>query len=425
MARSIVRAETASPGKPAAAPGRPRLLFLCQTLPFPPDGGVSIRSYNILRLLSRAFDVTALCFYRKSTRASMDAVNAGVAGLSEFAHTEAFAIPQEHNRPRLVWDHLRSVARRRVYTQFAYHSAVFSSRLHELLSDRDFGLVHLDSLDLSGYLPALRDLPVVCTHHNIESALMRRRAATESSALLRPYLQLQANLTEAEERYWCDRVTLNVTVSETDRDRLSRLAPGARVTTVPNGVDTAAFQPTRGDQRGLVFVGGYTWYPNRDAMAFFAREILPLVRLADTELPVTWVGRAPEGVRSRYAAEHRMRLTGYVADIRPDVDAAACYVVPLRVGGGTRLKILDAWAMGKPVVSTSVGCEGLDARDGENILIRDTPQAFAEAVKAVLGDEELRRRLGEGARRTAERTYDWEVIGEAMINDYLALANAR
>ncbi|HEV2735546.1 MAG TPA: glycosyltransferase family 4 protein, partial [Longimicrobiaceae bacterium] len=118
-------------------------------------------------------------------------------------------------------------------------------------------------------------------------------------------------------------------------------------------------------------------------------------------------------------------LTGYVEDIRPYVQRAACYVVPLRVGGGTRLKILDAWAMGKAVVSTSIGCEGLDARDGDNVLVRDDPAEFAAAVRQVLDDEGLRARLGEGARRTAEEVYDWEVIGRSMNREYLALLGGR
>ncbi|HEV2130469.1 MAG TPA: glycosyltransferase family 4 protein, partial [Longimicrobiaceae bacterium] len=117
-------------------------------------------------------------------------------------------------------------------------------------------------------------------------------------------------------------------------------------------------------------------------------------------------------------------LTGYVEDPRPFVRDAACYVVPLRVGGGTRLKILEAWGMGKAVVSTSIGCEGLDAVDGENILIRDTPETFAEAVRAVLHDPELRGRLGAAARATAERRYSWEVIGGPMVRRYLELIPA-
>ncbi len=405
-------------------PSRPKLLFLCQTLPFPPDGGVQIRTYNVLRLLARTFDVTALCFYRTGTCPTEGAVGAAVAGLEALpgvAGVEAFPIPQEHSRPRLAWDHLRSVASRRAYTVFSYESAAYRARVEELLRTRRFDLVHVDSLDLSGYLPLLRGTPVVCVHHNVESALLRRRADNESSTPRRRYVALQADLLEAEERRWCGRMALNVAVSEEDRRRFGRLAPGAPFTVVPNGVDTDTFRPASVPQAGVVFVGGYSWYPNRDALVHFAEDVLPLLRAQVPGVAVHWVGRAPDEVRREYRERHGMELTGYVEDIRPTVQAAACYVVPLRVGGGTRLKILDAWAMGKAVVSTSVGCEGLDARDGENILVRDDPAEFAAAVRRVLEDETLRARLGEGARRTAEEVYEWEVIGRSMTREYLAL----
>lgn len=407
---------------------RPKLLFLCQTLPFPPDGGVQIRSFHVLRLLARTFDVTALCFYRAGICPSEESVRAAVAGLEALpgvAGVEAFPIPQEHGRARLAWDHLRSVAARRPYTVYAYESSAFRGRVEELLRTRGFDLVHVDSLDLSGYLPALRGTPVVCVHHNVESALLRRRAENERSPVLRRYVAHQAGLLEAEERRWCGRVALNVAVSAEDRRRFERLAPGARFAVVPNGVDTGTFRPAPGPQRGIVFVGGYSWYPNRDALAHFAEDILPLLRGGGADAGVRWVGRAPDDVRRAYRERHGMELTGYVDDIRPLVREAACYVVPLRVGGGTRLKILDAWAMGKAVVSTSVGCEGLDARDGENILVRDDPAEFAAAVRRVLEDDVLRARLGEGARRTAEEVYEWEVIGRSMTREYAALLDGR
>lgn len=397
---------------------RPALLFLCQTLPFPPDGGVQIRSFNILKLLAAFFDITALCFYRRANRRTEDAVARGVAGFAELARVEAFPIPQEHTRVRLGWDHLRSVALRRVYTRYAYDSGDYRKRLNALLASRHFDLVHVDSLDLSAYLPAVSHLPVVCTHHNVESELLRRRARTEARALTRRYLALQADLMEAEEREWCSQVQLNVTVSPNDAERLMEIAPGARVAVVPNGVDTQMFQPSADPGDGLVFVGGSSWHPNREAMAFFVDEILPEVRREHPDVTVTWVGRSPADLREEYRRRHGVELTGYVEDIRPHVQKAACYVAPLQVGGGTRLKILDAWAMGKAVVSTSVGCEGLAARDEDNILVRDEPRQFAAAVNRILQDTKLRARLGASARETAERLYDWDVIGNRMIGAY-------
>jgi glycosyltransferase involved in cell wall biosynthesis len=393
-------------------------LFLCQTLPYPPDGGVAIRSYNTLRLLSERYDVTSLCFYR---RAVMKDVGASVGALRRLGgEVEAFPIEQEHGRLRLLADHVRSMTRGRVYTVAAYESVPFRRRLTELLASRQFDLAHVDSLDLSAYLPLLASIPTVCVHHNVESSLLRRRAATESSAARRAYLRFQADLMEREERTWCPRVALNVAVSDADRSELERLAPGSKFAVVPNGVDVHAFTPGAPADRGIVFVGGMTWFPNKDALQHFARDILPVLRAGGCRDDVTWVGRALPGATEAYAAQG-ITLTGYVDDIRPYVQQAACYIVPLRVGGGTRLKILDAWAMGKAVVSTSVGCEGLDARDGWNILIRDDPRDFAEAVRRVLGGGELRSSLGANARATAERIYSWDVIGESMFADYEAV----
>ena len=269
-------------------------------------------------------------------------------------------------------------------------------------------------------------MPIVAGHHNVESALLRRRAENESSVMRRRYLELQAGLTENEERRWCPRAAVNLAVSDADKADFERLVPGARFEVIPNGVDVDVFVPSTGDAKeGIVFVGGMSWFPNADALEYFDEEILPLLRARDEHVKVTWVGRAKPDVIERYA-QRGVQLTGHVDDIRPYVGAAACYVVPLRIGGGTRLKILDAWAMGKAVVSTSVGCEGLDAVDGQNILIRDDPAAFAAAVSMVLRDSGLRASLEKNARAVAEQKYSWNVIGEKMRKVYgEVLAGAR
>ena len=173
---------------------------------------------------------------------------------------------------------------------------------------------------------------------------------------------------------------------------------------------------------GIAYVGGTNPFPNLDALQFFAADVLPHVRAA-VDVPVTWIGRASREQQREYAERHAIDLTGYVDDVKPLLRAAACHIVPLRVGGGTRLKILSSWAMGKPVVSTSVGCEGLAAKDGENILIRDEPAAFAEAIVSVLNNRNLRGRLGEQGRRTVEHSYSWDTVGRQMNAAYLSVAH--
>lgn len=395
---------------------RPTLLFLCHTLPYPPDGGVWIRTYNILRLLARVYDVTLLCFERTLADgpATPDVIEKSADALRELAAVEVFPLQYIRSRRRLLTDHLRSAASARVFTRYLYESRAFRGRLRALVQSHHFDLVHVDSLDLSGYLAEVSSLPVVCTHHNVESQLLQRRAEAEKNPLIRGYIGYQARLMRGEEQRWCPRADLNVTVSQQDRETLRGLAPTARIAVVPNGVDTTYFAPRGTGKEGVAFVGSNTWFANRDALAYFAEEILPLIRAKYANVPVYWVGAATEGDRRRYQEQFGITMTGYADDVRDYIAKALCYVVPLRVGGGTRLKILDAWSMGKAIVSTSVGCEGLDTVPEGNILVADTAQTFADSVLRVLRDAELRQRLGAGGRATVERTYSWDVIGESM-----------
>jgi polysaccharide biosynthesis protein PslH len=404
---------------------RPRLLFLCHTLPYPPDGGPWIRTFHVLRLLAQAFDITALCFERAGARSGFHAGEAvsSLETLRGLADIEVFPVPQRHSRLRYLWDHARSAASGRVYTRYLYDSTAFRRRLDDALSSTRFDLVHVDSLDLAGYLPACRGLPVVCVHHDIESTLLQRRGCIDQTLWRRAYLRYQARLMRRVERRWCGRIALNVVCSAHDARLLKRIAPAASVAVVPNGVDVSEFQSGTGTGRGVAFVGGTSPFPNADALRFFCEQILPHLRSADGTVPVRWIGRASAREQQDFRERYGVDLTGYLADARPAMEDAACHVVPIRAGGGTRLKILNAWSMGKAVVSTSVGCEGLAAVDGSNILIRDDPRAFAEAILAVLGDAELRARLGARGRATVEEIYSWDVIGRNMLDTYLSVIN--
>jgi len=390
------------------------LLVLSHRVPYPPHNGAALRTYNMLRILAREYDITGLCFDRADRATAHLSLSERLAGLSSFGHFEAFPIPQELDRFRLVRDHALSLATGRPYTWYTHDSAPLLGRLETVLAERSFDVVHVDSLDLVRLLPLVRRLPIICTHHNVESALLRRRAGTERAPAA-AYLRHQANAIERAEREWLPRVALNIAVSPEDAEQLRALAPSARVAVVPNGVDVDYFAPrAEGAGAGCVFVGGTSWYPNRDALHWFAGDVMPRLRARGITPDVVWVGRATEAERREFGAIAGLRLTGYVDDIRPYVARAACYIVPLRVGGGTRLKLLDAWAMGKAVVSTSIGAEGLGARDGVDVLLADTADAFADAVAVLLRDEAVRRRIEDEARRTAVSRFSWSTIGETV-----------
>jgi len=396
---------------------RPGLLYLGHNLPYPPHEGALIRSYHTVRLLSQAFDVSAVYFYRKGTSFSKEDRDRALERLGDFGPALAHPIAQEHSRGRLLVDHAKSLLSGRPYTFWMHKSRSFQADMERILDERRIDIVHVDSLDLLSYLPLLGSHPVVLSHHNIESSLLRRRAIPEPP-IKRGYIGYQAKLVELAERTWAPRVQLNVTVSEADADHLRALAPGAKVVVIPNGVDTREFVPQPTDPSGgIVFVGGYSWFPNPDGMEYFAQEILPLLRHTHPDVPVRWIGKAPDDAVAKFAALG-IEMLGYVDDIRPHVREARCAIVPLRVGGGTRLKILDAWAMGKAVVSTPLGAEGLECHEGDNILLAESPEGFAEAIRRVLDDKDLRARLEHGARATVVEGYDWERLGKRMYESY-------
>jgi glycosyltransferase involved in cell wall biosynthesis len=200
-------------------------------------------------------------------------------------------------------------------------------------------------------------------------------------------------------------------VSDADRDTLQRLYGPLRspVAVVPTGVDTTYFAPPPADPRHthLVFTGSMDWLPNEDGMLFFVREVLPLIRQLEPAVTLSIVGRAPTPAIERLASESGIEVTGRVDDVRPHIARGAVYVVPLRIGGGTRLKIFEAMAMAKAVVSTTIGAEGLPVRDGEHLRIADTPRAFADAVLHLLQHDAERERLGRQARQLVVDRYDW------------------
>jgi glycosyltransferase involved in cell wall biosynthesis len=229
------------------------------------------------------------------------------------------------------------------------------------------------------------------------------------------YVYLQARKLRHYEDRMVGRFDTNLTVSARDRDLLLERVPAARVDVIPNGVDTEYFQASNGEQaaNSLIFVGGLTWFPNYDAITYFNESIWPLIRARLPDATLTLVGRMPSGFdTSRLPAGIDAR--GFVDDIRPLVANAAAFIVPLRVGGGTRLKILDALAMGKAIVSTSIGCEGIDVTPGENILVGDSPEDFTNQVVRVCQDAPLRNSLGREGRKLVEEKYAWKLIGSRL-----------
>jgi glycosyltransferase involved in cell wall biosynthesis len=402
---------------------RRRILFLSQCLPYPPHSGVTKRTYHILQELQREFDVTLVAFSRRVHQPNAASVARAATVLrGELSDVmNPVRINSDYSLARKLRNHAWSVLSREPYIFHEYSDARFGQELHHALVRARPDMIHVDSMDLYRWLPSLPMVPTACTHHSIESELLRLQANHSPNRVVRSYIEHQAELMEKVERRLCPRFDLNVMTSEVDSERLSALAPGARTAVIPNGVDIDFFRPSSPENvvpGRVVFLGPTYMFPNRDAVEFFLGDAWPLIRQRCAESTFHLIGKNSVDEKARFESNPGVTCNGHVPDIRPHFAEAAVSIVPIRVGGGTRLKILDAWSMGTAVISTSVGCEGLETIDGRNILIRDDPTQFAEAVVQVLRDRALRDRLGREARKTAEERYAWSVVGRKLVASY-------
>jgi glycosyltransferase involved in cell wall biosynthesis len=281
-----------------------------------------------------------------------------------------------------------------------------------LMSSAGVDVCVADFLAATPNLPLNGPVPVVFFAHNVEHVIWRRLSQNEPRLWRRALLELEWRKMRRVEARACARSRVTVAVSDADRACLAANAPGATVRAIPTGVDTYYFTPDGIPEKPatLVFTGSMDWFPNEDAILHFLDAILPRIRQEVPEVSLTVVGRHPTRRLLNAASEAGVRVTGTVEDVRPYMDEAAVYVVPLRIGGGTRLKIFEALAMGKPVVSTSVGAEGLPLIPGEHFLQADHPADFARDVIALLRDPHRRRGLGIAGRRLVQERYSWSQV---------------
>jgi glycosyltransferase involved in cell wall biosynthesis len=249
--------------------------------------------------------------------------------------------------------------------------------------------------------------------HNVEAEIWRRHAETEARRLRKRLYRTQWKRMLRFEGRTVARFDRVLAVSDVDRETLQRLYGNrlaAPVSVIPTGVDTQYFAPlppSRDRRPNIVFTGSMDWLPNSDGVEYFCREILPLVRQEEPEATFTIVGRSPTPAVRRLAAECAVEVTGRVEDVRPYLAKATVYVVPLRIGGGTRLKIFEAMSAGRAVVSTKIGAEGLPAEDGRHLLLADDPPSFARAVVRLIRDAGAREQIERDARALVTERYDW------------------
>lgn len=397
-----------------------KLVWLSHLIPFPPRGGSRQRTYNLVRQASRHYEICLV---------ALNLLGEGKERVDEYqvklrqhcAEVVVWGTP-------FLWKGVRWWAQLALSPLYRHHYAARSlwspqldAKWRDMLARYAGALVHLETIDLALYFPAVREFLRVLDHQNCESAMAERRAETETNPLKKAYLSDQARKILRLEQHWCPRVDINLAVSNLDAARLQSRCPGAHFHVVENGTDPDYFAPSdvSVEPQTLVFAGDLSWYPNVSAIRFFVREIWPQLRKEVLGIRIYVVGRRPTPEIARLAERQAgIVLVPDPEDIRPWVARAAVFVCPIIDGGGTRLKILDALAMGIPVVTTSIGCEGLSVNHGEHVLVADTAQDFARQVIRALRDNSLRALLSARARALAEEHYSWGIVGRQLIQAY-------
>ncbi len=376
----------------------------------PPDTGGKIRSFNILRELARRHSVTFFSFYAahdhdvhpelKEVFEQVVCMPLQLPAPKSVAEMRDYGIRLLSSQPYSITKYCLPEVRRRVQAQ---------------LKQESYDVILCDFIFAAGVVPWDWPGPKVLFTHNVEAAIWRRHYEVASSPIWKAISWREWRKMEAAERRYLHLADRVLTVSDTDRDSFASFLDPSKITVIPTGVDVDYFQPMTAEEtpNSLVFTGSMDWLPNEDAIFYFVDAILPLIKQQCPEVSLEVVGRSPSRKLQALAERERcVRLTGWVEDIRPFVARGSICIVPLRIGGGTRLKIFEAMAMSKAVVSTSVGAEGLPVQAGDNILLADTPRNFADSVISLLRDPEERKRMGASARVLVQENYSWPRVAE-------------
>jgi polysaccharide biosynthesis protein PslH len=387
-----------------------RILVHGSQLLYPAHTGGRIRTSQLFERLARRHEITWVCLRRPDeSDAQVEAMRACCA------HVETFPLVETQKfSPAFYRELAGNLTSPLPYVVQKYQQPALRARLEELVRTEPFDLLLCDFLQPSSNVIDLPFAPRIMFAHNVESVIFERHWQERALGPAKAYLYLQWRKLlayEARAAHWFDH---NIMVSPEDKATMERLYGAKNCSAIPTGVDAEHYLPAGQEAPGneLVFTGSMDWLPNVDGIAWFADQVLPRLR---TELPVkVWlVGRNPSPQLRKLAARHpEMAITGTVDDVRPYISRARVYIVPLRIGGGTRIKIFEALAMGKAVVSTRVGAEGLPVVDGRDLALADDPADFAGRVLALLRNPERRRALGAAGRKLVTENFTWDAVAD-------------
>ena len=407
-----------TPSRASAFADSPPFLFLSPRVPWPLNTGAKIRTHALLEALAGVFAVNYAGFLQPDLAEEEARMQLNACQSVELVPEPATKL---FGKLALAGKNLFDA---RPATLAKYDHAQLREYVTQWMAMNPRGIVHADHLHMAGYLNCGMARLKIIDEHNVESQIVERMAERYHRGWMKPWLRAQARRMHACEVERVVSANLTLAVSEGDAQMLRGMACGAKVLVVPNGVDLDYFQPPAAERaripKRLVFTGSMNWLPNEDAMIWFAEAVWPLLArdyAGGGEWSLDIVGHAPSAA-VRALASKTVHVSGSVPDVRDYVHDAQIFIVPLRIGGGSRLKILEAFAMQIPVISTAVGCEGLGAEHERHLLIADTPQAFAAATARLAQDAALRERLTRAAAQHVRDHFSWKAIGARLAARY-------
>jgi polysaccharide biosynthesis protein PslH len=376
----------------------------------PVDTGGKIRSYNILRHLAGQHEVTFLSYYSGYRDPSYETALA-----QQFVGSQVIHIAATESALGARLDYIRHLPSSAPYAVTKFTHQEVRGTVARWLNEKRFDVAVCDFLSASLNFPDNPPIPCVLFQHNVEAVLWQRMAETETAFWRKHSYKIEAAKMARYEKNALMRFPHIIAVSQRDRDEMLKMQPGCRITVVPTGVDTAQYSvvpSASAEPPIIVFTGSMDWEPNIDAVEYFCRQIWPSVLAEFPNAQFQIVGRNPHPRVQRLAA-NSIQVTGKVASVVDYLQPATVVIVPLRIGGGTRLKIFEAMAMGKAVVSTSIGAEGLDITPGRDLLIADSAEVFAASILRLLHEPALRCEYEHNGAILAAR-YDWSEIASVF-----------
>lgn len=394
---------------------RLKILFLTNRSPFPMKDGQTRRTYNILKGLAEKHEVFLLSLYEEKEEINPDRIE-HLKGFCE--NVEMHASPLKKLSFSMTIRFLRSLISKYPYTIWRHYSRSYLKRIHELIKNGEFDLIHCDILSLAYTVRNLKTLPCTITDHDVSYLKALRMAKQINNILIKLLLFLEAYKLKRLENKVFEEVDVGIVVSELDKKLLNKLCPRGKFEVIENGVDIEKFKPNSEstDYNSLLWIGGFDHYPNREGINYFLKKIYPLIKEQlndDVKLYVIGDG-VTNKLKKLACKDSSIKILGFVDNPLTYIQKASVFIAPLLSGGGTKLKVLEAMAVGKAIATTKIGCEGIEGKDKEHYIVADTPEEFAESVIELLNDQNIRKYLGNNARKLAEEKYDWRIICKKM-----------